>query len=462
MMINTTRHQSFSFQPSSHIDTSFSISTNSRRSSNMNDQTSNNLHSVTQLKSRPLLGHPNGIHLSHHNNNNILNNHHMLSNRPRLSLSSHSYSMGHSRPRQASLPGLPIPTTPTITNNTNNKPTSNQYSPLLPGFSSPGYITSPASTNVASPVTTSTPYMGNNNNNTTTSTTTTTTTTTTNNNTNNGTTNSSAQGSPGGVRLPPLSSLVAIANSPSATTNTSTSTLTSPNSISYTNTTNNSILDLRKNSTHGLGIYSVPSIDNSTTNDSTTPPATPGSVAESPKSTISMLHINSNTKNGVTNLPTSNATPIVSNYNSTSIHHPQINRNNSIHSNIQIKSEHQQPPPPPPATTLSGKQCPVCGKVCSRPSTLKTHYLIHTGDTPYKCKWLNCTKSFNVKSNMLRHLKNHEKKLEKMKEQMIANGIINDEYFERCYTANAKVLEVLHTKENEKKKIRKTSVPFKK
>ncbi|CCE92928.1 uncharacterized protein TDEL_0F01170 [Torulaspora delbrueckii] len=59
------------------------------------------------------------------------------------------------------------------------------------------------------------------------------------------------------------------------------------------------------------------------------------------------------------------------------------------------------------------KQCPVCGKVCSRPSTLKTHYLIHTGDTPFKCSWGNCTKSFNVKSNMLRHLKSHERKLKR-------------------------------------------------
>ena len=56
------------------------------------------------------------------------------------------------------------------------------------------------------------------------------------------------------------------------------------------------------------------------------------------------------------------------------------------------------------------KQCPVCGKICSRPSTLKTHYLIHTGDTPFKCPWKTCKKSFNVKSNMLRHLKSHQKK----------------------------------------------------
>ncbi|CCD23229.1 uncharacterized protein NDAI_0B01940 [Naumovozyma dairenensis CBS 421] len=56
------------------------------------------------------------------------------------------------------------------------------------------------------------------------------------------------------------------------------------------------------------------------------------------------------------------------------------------------------------------KQCDICGKICSRPSTLKTHYLIHSGDTPFKCAWKGCTKAFNVKSNMLRHFKCHEKK----------------------------------------------------
>ncbi|CAR30806.1 hypothetical protein ZYGR_0P01080 [Zygosaccharomyces rouxii] len=63
------------------------------------------------------------------------------------------------------------------------------------------------------------------------------------------------------------------------------------------------------------------------------------------------------------------------------------------------------------------KQCPVCGKICSRPSTLKTHFLIHTGDTPFKCTWQNCQKSFNVKSNMLRHLKSHERRLAKQTSQ---------------------------------------------
>lgn len=66
------------------------------------------------------------------------------------------------------------------------------------------------------------------------------------------------------------------------------------------------------------------------------------------------------------------------------------------------------------------KQCPVCGKVCSRPSTLKTHFLIHTGDNPFKCTCEGCTKSFNVKSNMLRHLKSHQRKKEKLAKKQAA------------------------------------------
>ncbi|QLL34526.1 hypothetical protein HG536_0G03880 [Torulaspora globosa] len=72
-----------------------------------------------------------------------------------------------------------------------------------------------------------------------------------------------------------------------------------------------------------------------------------------------------------------------------------------------------------PAVRLR-KQCPVCGKICSRPSTLKTHFLIHTGDTPFKCTWANCNKSFNVKSNMLRHLKSHERKLAKKQAKRVS------------------------------------------
>lgn len=52
-------------------------------------------------------------------------------------------------------------------------------------------------------------------------------------------------------------------------------------------------------------------------------------------------------------------------------------------------------------------QCKICGKVLTRPSSLHSHMFVHTGDRPYECKWLNCGKTFNVKSNMNRHYKLH-------------------------------------------------------
>ncbi|CDO91750.1 unnamed protein product [Kluyveromyces dobzhanskii CBS 2104] len=59
-------------------------------------------------------------------------------------------------------------------------------------------------------------------------------------------------------------------------------------------------------------------------------------------------------------------------------------------------------------TPLKKNQCHICGRICSRPSTLQTHLCIHTGEKPYKCPRRNCNKHFNVKSNMLRHFKKHE------------------------------------------------------
>ncbi|AMD19771.1 HCL380Cp [Eremothecium sinecaudum] len=53
--------------------------------------------------------------------------------------------------------------------------------------------------------------------------------------------------------------------------------------------------------------------------------------------------------------------------------------------------------------------CKVCGRECRRPSTLKTHMLTHTGQRPFRCRFPGCNKSFNVRSNMLRHERLHDR-----------------------------------------------------
>lgn len=54
-----------------------------------------------------------------------------------------------------------------------------------------------------------------------------------------------------------------------------------------------------------------------------------------------------------------------------------------------------------------GYPCPECGKVFRRPSALRTHSIIHIGKSPYVCQLPGCAKRFNVKSNLLRHVKSH-------------------------------------------------------
>jgi hypothetical protein len=53
--------------------------------------------------------------------------------------------------------------------------------------------------------------------------------------------------------------------------------------------------------------------------------------------------------------------------------------------------------------------CGVCGKKFLRPSALIAHQTIHTGETPYRCPIVDCTRhsrGFSVKSNMVRHCRN--------------------------------------------------------
>ncbi|KAK0229673.1 hypothetical protein EDD85DRAFT_134089 [Armillaria nabsnona] len=51
--------------------------------------------------------------------------------------------------------------------------------------------------------------------------------------------------------------------------------------------------------------------------------------------------------------------------------------------------------------------CTICHKRFRRPSSLVIHNNTHTGATPYQCTVPGCGQEFNVKSNMLRHYRNH-------------------------------------------------------
>ncbi|KAJ7483939.1 hypothetical protein B0H11DRAFT_2019562 [Mycena galericulata] len=51
--------------------------------------------------------------------------------------------------------------------------------------------------------------------------------------------------------------------------------------------------------------------------------------------------------------------------------------------------------------------CSICGKYFTRPSSLRTHNNTHTGATPFQCPHPSCGRTFNVSSNMRRHLRTH-------------------------------------------------------
>ncbi|KAF1804720.1 hypothetical protein V8B55DRAFT_1079553 [Mucor lusitanicus] len=81
------------------------------------------------------------------------------------------------------------------------------------------------------------------------------------------------------------------------------------------------------------------------------------------------------------------------------------------------------PTPPPqqqPSVRLQGLaidkyDCPHCDKKFSRPSSLRTHIFSHTGEKPFMCSHQNCFQSFNVQSNMRRHMKTHKPFIHRVK-----------------------------------------------
>ncbi|SCV01309.1 LAME_0G15368g1_1 [Lachancea meyersii CBS 8951] len=72
-------------------------------------------------------------------------------------------------------------------------------------------------------------------------------------------------------------------------------------------------------------------------------------------------------------------------------------------------SERQTSPQP---HRISRRQCPICRKIFSSFTALQAHALVHSGQRPYQCPHPDCAKTFNVKSNMVRHSKLHAKKID--------------------------------------------------
>ena len=60
---------------------------------------------------------------------------------------------------------------------------------------------------------------------------------------------------------------------------------------------------------------------------------------------------------------------------------------------------------PPVLSQRVSKSCELCGKTFANPSALRIHYVVHTGEKPYRCSL--CGKGFTQKGNLKCHLRIH-------------------------------------------------------
>jgi len=66
------------------------------------------------------------------------------------------------------------------------------------------------------------------------------------------------------------------------------------------------------------------------------------------------------------------------------------------------------PKPRLPASDPARKYvCHECGNRFSKQSTLRNHYLTHTGERPFACSYPGCGRRFSMACNMQRHMRTH-------------------------------------------------------